>query len=75
MIKESYIRLSQAVDMVLVEGVGMACRSQIIACFADLAVALGLPVIMVVGMRLGCINHSLLTRDAIKASDAGWSAG
>ena len=27
-----------------------------------------LPVILVVGMRLGCINHALLTRDAIAAS-------
>lgn len=34
---------------------------------ADLAVALGLPVVMVVGMRLGCISHALLTADAIAA--------
>jgi len=32
---------------------------------ADLAVELGLPVILVVGMRLGCINHALLTAEAI----------
>ena len=78
LIKESYIRLSQAVDMVLVEGVGGWHVPLSDNCLlADLAVALGLPVIMVVGMRLGCINHSLLTRDAIKASGCrlvGWVA-
>ncbi len=44
---------------------------------AGLAKALQLPVIMVVGMRLGCINHALLTYQAIKASGlecAGWVA-
>ncbi len=44
---------------------------------ADLAVALNLPVILVVGMRLGCLNHALLTQDAIHASGlslAGWVA-
>lgn len=44
---------------------------------ADLAVALGLPVIFVVGMRLGCINHSLLSIEAIAARGlhlAGWVA-
>jgi len=44
---------------------------------ADLAVDLRLPVIMVVGMRLGCINHALLTAEAIAASGltlAGWVA-
>jgi dethiobiotin synthetase len=43
----------------------------------DLAVAIGLPVILVVGVRLGCINHSLLTAAAIQARGlrlAGWVA-
>ena len=42
---------------------------------ADLAMALGLPVILVVGLRLGCLNHSLLTAEAIEARGlvfAGW---
>ena len=34
---------------------------------ADLARDLGLPVIIVVGMRLGCINHALLTAEAVAA--------
>jgi len=44
---------------------------------ADLARALGLPVILVVGLRLGCINHALLTAEAIRADGlvlAGWAA-
>jgi dethiobiotin synthetase len=44
---------------------------------ADLAVALGAPVILVVGMRLGCLNHALLTQEAILARGlafAGWVA-
>lgn len=43
----------------------------------DLAVALDLPVILVVGLRLGCINHALLTADAVAARGlrlAGWIA-
>jgi dethiobiotin synthetase len=42
---------------------------------ADVALALGLPVILVVGLRLGCLNHTLLTTRAIGASGltlAGW---
>lgn len=44
---------------------------------ADLAVALGLPLVLVVGMRLGCLNHALLTAEAIRARGlvlAGWIA-
>jgi dethiobiotin synthetase len=44
---------------------------------ADLAVALKLPLVLVVGMRLGCLNHALLTAEAIRARGltlAGWIA-
>ncbi|WP_228028131.1 dethiobiotin synthase [Chitinibacter fontanus] len=44
---------------------------------ADLAIALKAPVILVVGMRLGCINHALLTAQAINQAGlqlAGWIA-
>jgi dethiobiotin synthetase len=44
---------------------------------ADLAVRLGLPLILVVGLRLGCLNHALLTEEAIRARGlrlAGWVA-
>jgi dethiobiotin synthetase len=65
-------------DMVIVEGVG-GFRVPLNGCddSADLAQRLGLPVIMVVGMRLGCINHALLTAQAIEATGlklAGWVA-
>ena len=68
----------QQADFVIVEGVGGFCvplgpRQSA----ADLAVQLGLPVILVVGMRLGCINHAVLSADAIRARGltlAGWVA-
>ncbi len=44
---------------------------------ADLAAALALPVVLVVGLRLGCINHALLTAAAVRARGAplaGWVA-
>lgn len=65
-------------EVIIVEGVGGFCvplGPQ--GDSADLAVALGLPVILVVGMRLGCINHAMLTAEAITRrglSLAGWVA-
>ncbi|MFG6415995.1 dethiobiotin synthase [Roseateles sp. DC23W] len=55
-------------DIALVEGVG-GFRVPLTAHWdtADLALDLGLPVILVVGLRLGCINHALLTAEAIRA--------
>ena len=44
---------------------------------ADLAQELDLPVLLVVGLRLGCINHALLTAEAVRARGlrlAGWVA-
>ena len=71
-------RLVQQSDYVVVEGAGgwlvPISRTQ---TFADLATRLGLPVVLVVGMRLGCINHALLTAASIAASGlplAGWVA-
>ena len=74
----AYQRLCVHADVVLVEGVG-GFRVPLgpDRDTADLAVAFGLPVILVVGMRLGCINHALLTADAIRARGlnlAGWVA-
>lgn len=71
-------QLEAMADAVLVEGVGGFCvplGSTYDA--ADLASALKLPLILVVGMRLGCINHALLTQQAIAARGltlAGWVA-
>lgn len=70
--------LQGQVDRVMVEGVG-GFRVPLGADIdtADLAQALGLPVVLVVGMRLGCINHTLLTLEAIEVRGltlAGWVA-
>jgi dethiobiotin synthetase len=71
-------RLRGMADAVFVEGAGGFCvpldRQRDLA---DLAVRLALPVILVVGMRLGCINHALLTVEAIAARGlalSGWIA-
>ena len=77
-IVRSFETLQEMADAVLVEGVGGFCvplgpHSD----SADLAEQLGLSVILVVGMRLGCINHALLTQQAIAAHGlklAGWVA-
>ena len=65
-------------DLALVEGVG-GFRVPLAPGFdtADLAAQLQLPVLLVVGLRLGCINHALLTAEAIRARGltlAGWVA-
>jgi dethiobiotin synthetase len=65
-------------DVVVVEGVG-GFRVPLTDTLdtADLAEALNLPVVLVVGMRLGCISHALLTAEAIAARGlpiAGWVA-
>jgi dethiobiotin synthetase len=65
-------------DAVVVEGVGGFCVPLSAQCdTADLALALDLPVILVVGMKLGCINHALLSQQVIAARGlklAGWVA-
>ena len=65
-------------DCVLVEGIGgWQVPLTENETLADLASALGLEVILVVGIRLGCLNHALLTAQSIVASGcklAGWVA-
>jgi len=74
----SYRRLAERSEALLVEGAGgWLAPISATATMADIAKALGLPVILVVGMRLGCLNHALLTREAIRAQGlpfAGWIA-
>jgi dethiobiotin synthetase len=68
----------QQADFVVVEGVGgfrVPIDERVDT--ADMAIALGLPVVLVVGMRLGCLSHALLTAEAIVARGltlAGWVA-
>ncbi|MEW8625204.1 MAG: dethiobiotin synthase [Candidatus Thiodiazotropha sp.] len=77
-IVEGYQSLADRVDHVLVEGVGgwhVPLGEQ--DTLADLARALELPVVMVVGMRLGCLNHALMTAECMLnagVSFAGWVA-
>lgn len=70
--------LATEADCVLVEGVGgFEVPLGEVETTADLARVLDLPVILVVGMRLGCINHALLTAAAIARQGlpcAGWVA-
>jgi dethiobiotin synthetase len=73
-----YRRVAAAADAVVVEGVG-GFRVPLTDGFdtADLAQLLALPVVLVVGMRLGCISHALLTAEAIATRGlvlAGWVA-
>lgn len=78
LIVRSYYALAEMADVVVVEGAGgffVPVNDR--QTLADLAVKLNLPVILVVGMRLGCINHALLTVEAIRARGlelAGWVA-
>jgi dethiobiotin synthetase len=70
--------LMQGANFTLVEGAG-GWRVPVNEreTLADLAVALSIPVVLVVGMRLGCINHALLTVEAITRDGlelAGWVA-
>jgi dethiobiotin synthetase len=68
--------IARRADAVVVEGVGgfrVPLNEREDA--ADLAAMLGLPVVMVVGLRLGCLNHALLTAESIERRGlrlAGW---
>lgn len=77
-IRACYQRLAARAGRVVVEGVGgwlVPIGAQ--ATMADVVRALDLPVVLVVGMRLGCINHALLTAQAVHAAGCriiGWVA-
>ena len=77
-IAAAFGRLSAAADLVVVEGAGgWLAPISATGTMADIAKSLALPVLLVVGMRLGCLNHALLTREALRASGldfAGWVA-
>lgn len=77
-IQRHFEQIKQQSDSVVVEGAGgwFVPIGQTLT-LADVAVRLGLPVVLVVGIRLGCINHALLTVEAIKHSGLplyGWVA-
>ena len=77
-IHDAYNKLTQLADIVIVEGAGgFLVPINASENMADLTKVLDLPTILVVGMKLGCINHTTLTLEAIKARNiplAGWIA-
>jgi dethiobiotin synthetase len=72
----AYRALAAEADRVVVEGVGgwrVPLNTNLFV--GDIPKALGLPVLLVVGLRLGCLNHALLTAEAIRGHGcilAGW---
>lgn len=70
--------LQQQADFTLIEGAGgWRVPLSNTEFLSDLAIALQLPVILVVGIKLGCINHALLTAQAIQNDGlelVGWIA-
>ncbi|MBW8371844.1 MAG: dethiobiotin synthase [Thiobacillus sp.] len=73
-IAAAYSRLAAAADVVVVEGAGgwrvpLNDREDM----ADLAQRLDLPVVLVVGLRLGCLNHALLTAESIANRHVPWA--
>lgn len=75
---QAYSEIQQKGDCVVVEGAGgflTPLNEQ--ENLGDFAQQIGLPIILVVGMKLGCINHALLTMEAFKVRGlkvAGWIA-
>ena len=73
-IAAAYARLAAAADVVVVEGAGGWCVPlNEHEDMADLAQRLGLPVVLVVGLRLGCLNHALLTAESIAQWHVPWA--
>jgi dethiobiotin synthetase len=77
-IKQDYDMLAAASDWVVVEGAGgWFAPINDHQTMADLAWALSIPALLVVGLKLGCLNHAQLTRIGIEAHGvtfAGWIA-
>ncbi|MBI3775541.1 MAG: dethiobiotin synthase [Gammaproteobacteria bacterium] len=77
-IKHTFGAVAVRADVVIVEGVGgWLVPLNRDATIAGLAKSIGLPVILVVAIRLGCLNHALLSTESIEQSDlpfAGWIA-
>ena len=77
-IQQAFKKLADMADIVILEGAGgFLVPLNDTETMADLAIALDIPIILVVGMKLGCINHTLLTIEAIQARNLslhGWVA-
>ncbi|MET0203602.1 MAG: dethiobiotin synthase [Casimicrobiaceae bacterium] len=77
-IEAAFGRLAARADVVVVEGAGGLLVPLGASCdMLDIASRLGLPVLLVVAIRLGCLNHALLSEQAVRARGvelAGWVA-
>lgn len=77
-IRTDLLRIAAQSDYVVVEGAGgWQVPLNETETIADLARALALPIVLVVGMRLGCLSHALLSSEAIRTAGvklAGWVA-
>lgn len=77
-IAQAFARLQARAEAVVVEGVGgWSVPIDATRTMADVVACLRLPVVLVVGIRLGCLNHALLTAAAIEQAGcrlAGWVA-
>ncbi len=77
-IQQAFAQLQSLADIVIVEGAGgLLVPIDDKRTMADIALALNLPVVLVVDIKLGCINHTLLTAEALKARQIrllGWVA-
>jgi dethiobiotin synthetase len=77
-LRAAHARLAASADAVVVEGVGgWAAPLSATLMQVDLVRALDLPVLLVVGLRLGCLNHALLSARTIAADGVeliGWIA-
>lgn len=77
-IMQALSKVQSESELVIVEGAGgllIPLNDQ--QDLGDVANEIGFPIVLVVGMKLGCLNHALLTYEAIKArklSIAGWVA-
>ena len=78
LLRSRFDSLAAASDCVIVEGAGgWLAPITDTATMADLAAALDLRVLLVIGLRLGCLNHALLTRESLASRGvpfAGWIA-
>jgi dethiobiotin synthetase len=76
MIKQQFDKLAVDADWVVVEGAGgWFAPINAHQTMADLAWALSVPALLVVGLKLGCLNHAQLTRLAVESHGvvlAGW---
>ncbi|MBV9912233.1 MAG: dethiobiotin synthase, partial [Sinobacteraceae bacterium] len=72
-IRLNYQQLAAGARFMVVEGAGgWLAPIDASRAMAQLALELALPVVLVVGLRLGCLNHAHLTRRAIAADAAPW---